>query len=298
MGCWNKTCGLTRLHIREGDPVYVFALQKTTSHERCYSTAFWQPCLLPWTAVYNEYGSGEQDAGVGLKLVIDGIAKNLVELEEGENQFHDIAVKREGFDLKRFYEAVHEGRLFVKDFMNQDAEVDFVMMRRECVDDILNTWSVEGCHYDRKTQQMDYYTYTYDDVIDEIPVVLAAIKDKIKNTDEYMLVMHDLDRLAEDSNTRLIKQFLQMDRPSVNRFVRVHGVVKQLIIDENLEQAELILRDYVKGQMLNSLFEITRRNWAPGGHEGSQCDELDAQELILDITKEAIDRERKEREDY
>ena len=28
MGSWNKTCGLSNLHIRAGDPVYVFVLEK------------------------------------------------------------------------------------------------------------------------------------------------------------------------------------------------------------------------------------------------------------------------------
>lgn len=43
MGCWNKTCGLSKLHVYAGDPVYVFVLEQNLNHDRCYATAFWSP---------------------------------------------------------------------------------------------------------------------------------------------------------------------------------------------------------------------------------------------------------------
>lgn len=292
MGCWNKTCGLTRLHIHSGTPVYVFALQQVMSHERCYATAFWKPCLIPWTAEYNDHGAGEENTGVGLDLVMEGVGRQLIEMEQGENRFHDIPVKREGFNVEAFYEAVHEGRLRVKNFMGSEAEVDFVMMRKDCVDDLLNTWRIEDCRLNRDTNDLEYYSYDYDDIVDEIPVFLEELKEYLANATEMDLILGGVDRVTRKSKTKLLAKFLETDSVRFSSFVHLGKELFDMAKEERLDRANLLLQDYLKGVMLNMLFEVTRRNWAPGGHEGSQCDELDAQELILDVTKEAISRER------
>ena len=97
MGCWNKTCGLSKLHIYAGDPVYVFVIEQNLDHDRCYSTAFWSPILAPFESVYNDYGGGENSGGVWFQHIMDGVRAKLIEQEVGENEYHDIAVKREGF---------------------------------------------------------------------------------------------------------------------------------------------------------------------------------------------------------
>lgn len=296
MGSWNKTCGLTRLHIRAGEPVYVFALEESVSHERCYATAFWQPCLLPWTAEYNDYGAGENDKGVGLKPVMNGVAKQLIEMEQGENQFHDIPVKREGFDVELFYEAVHEGRLRRKGFMGTEGAIDYVMMRKECVDDILNSWELQDTKYNRETQDVEYSYYSYDDLVDEVPVLLAELKNEIDNMDEIKRIMFSFDRI-EKTSTKYILGFLRGDSYRFSSFVNIKDTVMKLVEANKLEVADQLLQDYLKGMLINLLFEITRRNWGPGGHEGSQADDLDCQEMILDVTKEAIARERQWLED-
>jgi|AntRauTorcE11897_2_1112592.scaffolds.fasta_scaffold10036_1 hypothetical protein len=297
MGSWNKTCGLTRLHINAGKEVYVFALERVTSHERCYATAFWKPCLVPWVAEYNDYGAGENDRGPGLKVVISGVRKALLEIEQGENKYHDIPVKKEGFGVKEFYNAVREGRLSKKTYFGDEAEIDYVMMRKDCVDDLLNSWSIEDCKYNREKGDIEYFSYSYDDVVDEIPTFLAEFKRHLDDLDEVGRIMFDLSRVAENSATKYIKNFLRFDGVRYSGFASVKEVLQVLVEEDRLEEAERFLQDFIKGAMIDLLFEITRRNWAPGGHEGSQCVELDAQEMLLDVTKEAIARERAMYED-
>lgn len=292
MGCWNKTCGLTRLHIRMGEPVYVFALERADTHERCYATAFWKPCLTPWEAEYNDHGAGENDKGVGYKFVVDGIKKGLVELEEGENRYHDIPVKKEGFDLEKFYKAVHKGRLQYKTLLRKEVPIDFVMMKKSVVDDLLNTWEIDGYRYNKDTSEMEYYTYSYDDLLDEIPLFVAEVKELL-NSDEMAKFRFFSSSLGQVlKNVKFISEHIGDTMYRYSSILNTRQTLVAMIEAGYLDEAEELLKYYLKGSMLNVFFEVTRRNWGPAGHEGSQADELDAQELLLDITKEAIARER------
>ena len=298
MGCWNKTCGLTRLHITMGEPVYVFALEKADAHERCYSTAFWKPCLVPWEAEYNDYGGGENDHGIGIKYVMNGVRKTLVELEVGENPYHDIAVKREGFGLEQFYEAVHEGRLLSKSLMRKETEVDFVMMKKSVVDDLLNTWEIKDCRLD-KNNELEYYSYGYDDLLDDIPVYLKEIKQHLDSDDNLTLMrLYSDGRDRNNTETKFIKEHVGDIMHRFSNFVDVRNQVIKLVENDKQDEAAELLKYFLKGSMLNIFFEMARINWAPGGHEGSQSTELDAHETLVDVIKEAIVRERAEAEEY
>ena len=86
---------------------------------------------------------------------------------------------------------------------------------------------------------------------------------------------------------------------SYSKIVNVKMAVTDLIEDENNTEAAAELLEYaLKGTMLSAFFERTRRNWAPAGHEGSQDNDLDAHEFLLDIVKEEIAHERTKREEY
>lgn len=67
MGCWNGTCGISKMPIQHGDRVKLVLL-KPTKHYRnistgsgfCYSTdIMYRPISLPITGEYNDYGAIE-----------------------------------------------------------------------------------------------------------------------------------------------------------------------------------------------------------------------------------------------
>jgi hypothetical protein len=149
MGCWNGTCGLTNLPIINGTEMYVFPIKENISDSLCYSTALYRPSVLPFSAEYNDYGAGENCSGVGLDLLMDGISKQLVEMPVGENEYHDIAVNRDGFCVDKFFETCHKDRLFVENHMkgyeNQpnNLHVYFTMIRKDVVDRLWNEWKFD-----------------------------------------------------------------------------------------------------------------------------------------------------------
>lgn len=182
MGCWNKTCGLSKLHIFAGDPVYVFVIEQNLDHERCYSTAFWSPALIPFESKYDDYGGGEESGGVWLPYIMEALKNSLIEQEVGENEYHDIAVKRDEFNEELFFESTHEGRLLTKDWRGNSREVDFVMFRKDVVDDILTNLEIDKYVGDGKGNRPDcpngnnYIYYKFADVLADVPAFLDKLQ--------------------------------------------------------------------------------------------------------------------------
>jgi hypothetical protein len=179
MGSWNKTCGLSNLHIRAGEDVYVFVLEENSDKtDRCYSTSFWKPVLLPFISKYNDYGGGEESSGSGFQLIMSSVAEHLIEMPQGENKFHDILVKKEGFGEEEFFESVHENRLFKHDWRNTKTVIDFVMMRSDIVDYILANRVIEeyvGENKGNAGYSNSYIHYQFSDILKDIPEFLDTI---------------------------------------------------------------------------------------------------------------------------
>jgi len=115
MGSWSATCGVTNLPIHEGHEVRVFFIREGKTpdgSDASYSNELWSPLTHGLKAEYNDYGTYEFTASeVEKELALNVIKQNLIELEVGENKYHDIAVKKEGFSLNKAVEATREGRL-------------------------------------------------------------------------------------------------------------------------------------------------------------------------------------------
>lgn len=161
MGCWNKTCGLTNLHIYAGTPVYVFILvEPTYGGDDSSPNSIYDVCPTPFYSHYDDYGGGEDSSGSWVPYLISGFSENLIEKEVGENEYHDIEVKREGFDLEKFFETVHEKRLYLLNRRRmihndgsfkgkEEVRVSFTMLHKSIVDRLLDEipvqiWRNEG----------------------------------------------------------------------------------------------------------------------------------------------------------
>ena len=310
MGCWNKTCGLSNLHIKAGDDVYVFVLEENTDKtERCYSTAFWKPVLLPFTSKYNDYGGGEDSGGAGFQLIMDGVAAELTEMELGENQYHDIPVKKEGFGEEQFFEAVHEGRLFTTDYNGRASVIDFVMMRKDIVDYILENRVIKRYVGDGKGMggwNNNYIYYKFEDILKDIPEFMDRLADmclpgtyegKTPEQVEAMMVMRFMrgfDRVFDYNHPNKVSAWLRGGGYRYSSIVDVQEEVVKLIKDNKRADAELLITDCLKGKFIDSYMEVTRKNWAPGGHEGSQCQESKEYRLLIGAMTSALDAEQAE----
>jgi hypothetical protein len=285
MGSWNKTCGLSNLHIRAGDPVYVFVLEKdsekaTTRSDFCYATAFYRPLLLPFHSVYNDYGGGEKSSGPAFELIMDQIKDALVEIPLGENEYHDIAVTKEKFGEELFFDAVHEDRLRIKaSQFHSESSLYFVMFRLDIVNHILDNWQREEyvgkglgtCGWDNS-----YIRYGFNDIQNDL--------------------LEFLDRMSIYPNK--VAKWLRFDDYRYSRLVNIKELIVKYITEDRRGELYTLLSEYLKGVYIDGFMHMTRKSWIPGGHEGSQSQEHHGYRVLIDAMTKALDAERKEVEEF
>lgn len=312
MGSWNNTCGLTNLPIHSGEAVYVFPikerdLSKYRSH--CYSTALYQPMIIPFTSKYNDYGGGEDSSGPSFDLFIEELRRELVELEVGENQYHDIAVKREGFGEEEFFNAIHENRLFVKGFGTTDRPVFFTMVRKDVVDRMWNEWTFDM--YKGKDTEVPpgfetdkYYikNVTYEKLASLLPEFIANISNKFMSMDKSdKLAQRYIRRslfTSEDGNQSILEStFRVFENYEFWDLINGRECIFNYIEAGELDKALEFTRNFMVGVMVNSMMESTRRVWLPVMHMGSQSEEHAEYRLLHKLANDVIDARESEYED-
>lgn len=312
MGCWNKTCGLSNLHINAGKQVYVFAIEENPHHDRCYATAFWRPVMLPFLSVYNDYGGGE-DSHKNINYILEGLKKTLVEMPQGDNQYHDIPVTADAMDEELFFNAVHEGRLKVKDYYGKEAQVDFVMFRSDIVDSICESWQRDLYVGDGKGTggwNNNYVYYKFADIVAAVPKFLDRTEKELFDTSEtnpenmlppelrIKYAMRGLSGMYEYNDRNLVSIYLQgIDDYRFSRIVRPSDVVVRLLADGNRIEAEAVLVDILRASFINSFMESTRKQWMPAGHEGSQNQEHKPYRVLCSAITAVLDAEKAEWEE-
>lgn len=306
MGSWYKTCGLSQLPIIDYEEVMVVPLvQNPDASDRCYSTAFWQPLMVPFYAKYGDYGRGDEESGVALPYIIEGIRDALIETEAGENKYHDIEVKKDKFDVELFYEAVHEHRLFKTDYNGRKQAIDFVMLRKDIADDILANFKREmymgngkgDCGY-----QNSYKMISFASILEDLPEFMAKYAEQLAdlNSDDeetrMKAIIRSINRglsgVFEHGHDNLVSKFVRGDTYRYARFVDIGQIVDDLLTAGDAVNATLLMVDHLKMQYLDCYMEVTRRNWAPGGHEGSQNREMHGYRIMADAVLRALDREK------
>ena len=312
MGCWNKTCGLSSLHIFCGTPVYVFVLEKNDTHDQCYTTSLYHPLLLPFESAYNDYGGGEGSSGVAFPLIMDGLKTRLVEMPVGENKYHDIEVTRAKFNEELFFEAVHEDRLRLTNPFDpaKPTGVYFTMMRKDVVDKVLSGWYIESYVGEGKGNMSkygsdnNYLCYNYTDAVAGIRPLLDEARAKLSElraVDPAIArykILSGLDLVAGHDSVHPAARLLRScDSYRYSRIVDIRHLVIDTFTadtDESFEQLANILSVYLKGVFIEVFMESCRKTWLPGGHEGSQNTSGDGLRTLAEATLSVLDSEDEE----
>ena len=111
MGSWNETCAVSRLPILSGDKVVGVLLANMNKAPRFNPASSWAPVGLPVYGAYDDYGGIEDvvwgNLDKGFWIEPEGVLENLVQLNQGENPYHDCPMS---FDeiKKKGWEALQE----------------------------------------------------------------------------------------------------------------------------------------------------------------------------------------------
>jgi hypothetical protein len=303
MGSWSKTCGLSNLHITAGTPVYVFVLEKNKDYNACYSTGLFAPLLLPFESVYDDYGGGEDSSGPALDYIMNMIKKDLIEMEVGENQYHDIEVKKEGFGPEKFFEAVHEDRLSIQGPRSEPTQLYFTMMRKDIVDDILENHRIQDYVGDGKGTcgyGNNYIKYKFADIVADIRPLLndaMEIVGKIDKEERAFKMLSGFDYLFDQDYKNKVLKWMRSDSYRHSRIVDMKSVIRrglEIGTVDSINKLEEILTEHVKAIYIDGFMDSARKTWIPGGHEGSQGMSGGALRLLGAATVRALDREKAE----
>jgi hypothetical protein len=301
MGCWNKTCGLSNLHITAGTPVYVFVLEKNKSYDHCYSTSLFSPLLLPFESVYDDYGGGEDSSGPALPIIMGALKRQLVEMEVGENQYHDIAVKRDDFTAEKFFEAVHEDRMFIQ-YGSEQRPIYFTMFRKDIMDHILENRRIEDYVGDNKGtiakwgDSKDYIQYKFEDIAASVRPLLAKMIEDTEGQEPYLKAFI-MDRVHKYRNDFPAAKWLNGDSYRYSRIVDIKQYISKAVEIGTLDavnKVEPIVIEHLKAVFLDGFMHAARKTWIPGGHEGSQGMSGGALRLLAKATINALDKEHAE----
>jgi hypothetical protein len=289
MGYWNKTCGISNLHIKTGSEVYVFPLEQNLGYGRCYSNEFWLPIFLPFLSIYNDYGGGEYNHK-NMKYTLDGIRKHLVEMPLGDNEYHDIAVTKDILDEELFYEAVHEGRLKVKyEESSNEKLIDFVMIRKDIVDYICEHW--ENQIY---IGNSEWKKYKFIDIINSIPVFVERLVENLNN-DKIISVKDDIDYIVSlfkrNEYNLAFMYLIDFGSQRSSRLVDPNRIIVDLVAENKQDEANEIIVDAIRASFINCFLENSRRIWTPTSHEGKQTAEHKPYRILCDAINIALDNE-------
>ena len=296
MGCWNKTCGLTNLPIMSGEDTYVFVLERAKEfHDHCYSTHLYRPLLLPFVSTYNNYGAGENSEGVALPVIMNALKTHLVEMPLGENKYHDIAVSRDAWNEDLFFESVHEHRLRVNYSHDGETEVEFVMMRKDVIDDLAESYEFEEylgegkgtCGY-----KNCYTRYRFVDVANDVDEFLDATL-RIMKEKEWRWPRVDMIAFQymeiEGGQNRVAKWLRHDSSYRFSNIVPAREYIMELLMKGDRDLARDLMVEHLKGMFVNTFMEITRKSWIPGGQEGSQQQEYDPYRALMASMNKVMD---------
>jgi hypothetical protein len=314
MGCWNGTCGLSGLPITHGTEMYVFPIVESYRDSFCYSTALYRPSVLPFRAEYNDYGAGENCSGIGLDLLIAGIRDRLVEMDVGENQYHDIAVKSEGFDVDQFFEACHKRRLEFKNPMrsykgySDTLAVFFTMVRKDIADRLWAEWKFDiwkpvGIKETPTGFESDQYyikgvTYarlaeTVEEYMQQRQTELAENTKDLTQDSKDFFVSHLFFQQPYEEQDHILcgtmsRIFGDVSEGGFAGFFDLKNKVLEEYLKGNTKYACDLIRECLLGHMVNSFMESTRKVWLPPMHQGSQSECLDEYRLMNRLVDDAI----------
>lgn len=317
MGSWNHTCMISRMPVHAGEEVVsIFLAQRKDMDDshRCYVHALYDPLPFLIYGKYNDYGAVEDFSGPQDDVVVNWFKNNVTEMEQGDNQHHDVEVKRENLTLDSIYEIDHEGRLFVEHdtYRKQGIQrpLDHIVIKKSLFNRILDHTLMDAY------QSTGYHLYKFKDLLHNIDGATRWLKEfwepDVDLDDDTIspalrrallrrsMMSDDVERLAHATwhNTDVPPQCAYLRR------TEYHGL-KDPFVDEfkkaDFERAKMLLIERLKFSWLEAWLSVARHWWQVPGNTGGQEDHFEHHEMLATFMLDEIKRRKsyyEEDEDY
>jgi hypothetical protein len=244
--------------------------------------------------VYNDYGGGEDSSGIAFNLIINALKEKLVEMPLGKNEYHDIAVTRDGMNEKLLFESIHENRLFIYDsYRQKNIPATFTMMRKDVVDDILSKRVITRYVGNGKGTTgwgNNYVNETYADVIASVEPLVQRLASTYNSESRHYMI----DTISQYRQENLAAAWLDDHCYRYSDIVKYRDVAHGLLKENKISEVIALFKTYILGMSVDAYMHAVRKTWIPGGHEGSQSQESDEYRLLCSTIIGALDREQAE----
>lgn len=182
------------------------------------------------------------------------------------------------------------------------------MMRKDIVDYIIDNRVIKAYVGEGKGNSgwsNCYIHYKFEDILKDLPefidklVSVAVPVEDAKGDPEVLEALMELRcsrslGIFDYKHPNKVSAWLRGDEYRYSRIVDVQKTVISLLKNNKRTEVELLLIDLLKGKFIDSYMESTRKNWGPGGHEGSQNQEVDEYRLLIAAMTSALDFEKAE----
>jgi hypothetical protein len=284
MGCWNGTCAMTKLPIFHGDRVVCWFIVETQGYSRgdatnfCYPHDRYQLIALPFRAEYNDYGGveniDEADQDI-VNLLIESIRTGLVEIEPGDNEYHDIAVKKDSLTFDLALEAIHEGRLSVVGYQNEKS-VGMIMILESVFDKMIADYRWEDYSWPNGYNSASVVTIKKHDLDESAASIKAAVEEDTSDPNNFF--WEKIDSMARNlyGLNRLLRGLIQNEIP----------------LEHPLFQK--VFYALARTQVLTSFAYDLRMHFGPSCGAGSQQGDLEPYETLISAMQAAIKNRKDE----
>ncbi|MGZ8924474.1 MAG: hypothetical protein ACXW2E_01190 [Nitrososphaeraceae archaeon] len=288
MGCWNHTCALTKLPVMYNEPVYVFWLLKQDRQYKqsyCYANEFWDPLIFHFEGEYDDYGGVKNCHGPMLEPFLKFVKSYLYEMEEGENKYHDVPIKKESLTIDTLFKYNHEGRLFLRQdkclkYLNNRSELRHVVIRKQVLDKLLDEYTITTY----SNPENEYITTNYNELVESGRLYLDDLANQFNTNSElakyttcssFGFGQNLFNDWIEGTNISHIRRYLNL---WLNADIEAH----------NYEDAKYLIQQVCTLLWLSSFMSDTRQMWHPQVGVGSQEYNTNSYELLNDIIQSEI----------
>lgn len=280
MGCWNGTCMVSNLPIIAGEEavgIFLVKIGSARQTDHCYSNEAWQPLLLPFRGIYNDYGLLEDiQEDWNTQAIVKYFQVNGVPVEAGDNPYHEREVNPEKIEaIDDLFEAWRDERLMTQlvhtsvrytnaekteyEFVQEPypAPVAFVMIHAR-VYDMMIGHTFSGWSGEHNLQSVVEKTRS--------EMQKEEIANRFQDTgleDEELAELKALIR----KNTIASLPLFQSHTCSNNILNEYYG---SLLAWDDPDQDDLLLYRMAELDMITSWLESTRKMWMPTSGSGGQ----------------------------
>lgn len=272
MGCWNQTCMISGLPIHWSEPVVsIFLAGKDTNQraDHCYAHAFWDPIPYVLYGKYNDYGAVEDFEPTNQTELLRYFADHLLEMEQGENEYHDHPTSVAELSLEKIYEWDHSHRLFFKwshlgEKRGERRPVDHIQIKRSLFDRIIETVKIQ------EYESSGYRYVTFKDLMHNIDGAVDWLQKKLTIEEgAYGDPVNDLRRLIESTwkNVDLPPQVAWLRKGDWHDY---EDPWAEMFVNADHEHAKQMMIERIKFTLFEYWMSEARKTWYVPGHVGSQ----------------------------